>query len=87
MADARTIGTLEPLLLHALEGQPLQLSVQQVQRMTWAELARIWKVGRSFQEVLTYVERDPCRADPPVRPEGCTAPSQSQKKASHCCIG
>ena len=47
VADARTCETLEPLVLHVREGQPLQLSVQQVQKLTWQELARIWKVSRS----------------------------------------
>ena len=36
--------TLEPLVLHVRETQPLELSVQQVQRMTWQELVRLWKV-------------------------------------------
>ena len=47
VADARTCETLEPLVLHVREGQPLQLSVQHVQKMTWQELARIWKVSKS----------------------------------------
>ena len=47
VADARTCETLGPLVLHVREGQPLQLSVQQVQKMTWQELARIWKVSSS----------------------------------------
>lgn len=34
----------EPLVLHVREAQPLELSVQQVQRMTWQELVRLWKV-------------------------------------------
>ena len=37
--------TLQPLVLHVREGQPLQLSVQQVQQMTWQELARLWKAS------------------------------------------
>ena len=36
---------LEPLVLRVREAQPLELSVQQVQRMTWQELVRLWKVG------------------------------------------
>ena len=36
--------TLEPLVLHVRETQPLELSMQQVQRMTWQELVRLWKV-------------------------------------------
>ena len=43
VADAQTVETLQPLVLHVREGQPLQLSVQQVQQMTWQELARLWK--------------------------------------------
>lgn len=34
----------EPLVLHVRENQPLELSVPQVQRMTWQELVRLWKV-------------------------------------------
>ncbi len=37
----------EPLVLHVRESQPLELSVQQVQRMTWQELVRLWKVRPS----------------------------------------
>ena len=45
VADAQTVETLQPLVLHVREGQPLQLSVQQVQQMTWQELARLWKAS------------------------------------------
>ena len=45
VADAQTVETLQPLMLHVREGQPLQLSVQQVQQMTWQELARLWKAS------------------------------------------
>ena len=45
VADAQTVETLQPLVLHVREGQPLQLSVQQVQQMTWQELSRLWKAS------------------------------------------
>ena len=45
VADAKTVETLQPLVLHVREGQPLHLSVQQVQQMTWQELARLWKAS------------------------------------------
>ena len=38
--------TQDPLVLHIREGQPLELSMQQVQKMTWQELVRLWKVRR-----------------------------------------
>lgn len=46
VADAQTVETLQPLVLHVREGQPLRLSVQQVQQMTWQELARLWKASQ-----------------------------------------
>ena len=51
VADAQTLETLGPLVLHVREGQHLELSVQQVQKMTWQELARIWKVGSTFPNI------------------------------------
>ncbi len=54
VADARTLETLGPLVLHVREGQHFELSVQQVQKMTWQELARIWKVGSIFPNIWTF---------------------------------
>lgn len=33
-----------PVVLTVRDGAPLQLSVEQIKRMTWQELSRIWKV-------------------------------------------
>ncbi len=44
LADDELAEVMGPIVLTVRDGAPLQLTVEQVQRMTWHELMRIWKV-------------------------------------------
>lgn len=44
LADDDMGDVMGPIVLTVRDGTPLQLTVDQFQRMTWHELMRIWKV-------------------------------------------
>ncbi len=44
LTDEEAAQAFAPVVLNVRDGAPLKLSVEQIKRMTWSELSRLWKV-------------------------------------------